>query len=167
MQVIGAYPDGDVPLWISGRGTTVLHLTSGSSQQAPANTALPVVSGSTSASSAIRRSLRAMRVAWSSSESDGRRGLDRPRAFAAASPSTNSYSTRAVVQAAFVTADGSACGDRAYTYAGFAASGRAHGASALLTALDAPAFANGHVAAWVGVGKESSFPVQLEPDGLA
>ena len=44
------------------------------------------------------------------------------------------------------------CGDRAYTYAGYAASGRAHGASAVLTALTAPAVANGHVAAWVGVG---------------
>ena len=50
------------------------------------------------------------------------------------------------------------CGDRAYTYAGYAASGRAHGASAVLTALAAPAVANGHVAAWVGVGGPGQGP---------
>lgn len=47
---------------------------------------------------------------------------------------------------------GASCGDHAYTYAGYAASRRAHGASAVLTPLAAPAVANGHVAAWVGVG---------------
>jgi hypothetical protein len=50
------------------------------------------------------------------------------------------------------------CGDRAYTYAGYAASGRAHGASAVLTPLAVPAVANGHVAAWVGVGGPGQGP---------
>jgi hypothetical protein len=50
------------------------------------------------------------------------------------------------------------CGDRPYTYAGYAASRRGHGVSAVLTALAAPAVANGHVAAWVGVGGPGQGP---------
>lgn len=50
------------------------------------------------------------------------------------------------------------CGDRAYTYAGYAASRRAHGASAMITAIAAPAVASGHVAAWVGVGGPGQGP---------
>ena len=52
----------------------------------------------------------------------------------------------------------SACGNRAYTYAGFAAAGRAHGVSAAITPLTPPEVANGHVAAWVGVGGPGAGP---------
>jgi hypothetical protein len=57
-----------------------------------------------------------------------------------------------------VAGGAASCGDRAYTYAGYAASGRAHGASAVLTPLAAPAVVNGHVAAWVGVGGPGQGP---------
>jgi hypothetical protein len=52
----------------------------------------------------------------------------------------------------------SGCGDRAYTYAGFAGARRAHGVSAAITLLAAPEVANGHVAAWVGVGGPGEGP---------
>lgn len=44
------------------------------------------------------------------------------------------------------------CGQAGYSYAGFASAGRAHGIRANVTAVVEPSVANGHVAAWVGVG---------------
>jgi hypothetical protein len=44
------------------------------------------------------------------------------------------------------------CGRAGYSYAGFASAARAHGVRADVTAVHEPAVANGHVAAWVGVG---------------
>ncbi len=41
---------------------------------------------------------------------------------------------------------------RTYSYAGVDSPRRAHGVAAVITPLAAPAVANGHVAAWVGVG---------------
>jgi hypothetical protein len=44
------------------------------------------------------------------------------------------------------------CGANPYTYAGIQAPQRAFGAAAIVTALRQPGVAEGHVAAWVGVG---------------
>ena len=44
------------------------------------------------------------------------------------------------------------CGKAGYSYAGFQSAGNAHGVRATLAALASPEVANGHVAAWVGVG---------------
>ena len=44
------------------------------------------------------------------------------------------------------------CGRPGYSYAGFANATRAHGVRANVAARREPAVANGHVAAWVGVG---------------
>jgi hypothetical protein len=54
----------------------------------------------------------------------------------------------------------SACGNSAYTYAGFSAARRSYGVAATVTALRAPDVQGGHVAGWIGVGG----PVQ-GPDG--
>jgi hypothetical protein len=51
-----------------------------------------------------------------------------------------------------------ACGRAGYSYAGFASAERAHGVRAGLTALTEPSVANGHVAAWVGVGGAGEGP---------
>jgi hypothetical protein len=51
-----------------------------------------------------------------------------------------------------------ACGRAGYSYAGFASAERAHGVRAELTALTEPTVANGHVAAWVGVGGAGQGP---------
>ena len=48
-------------------------------------------------------------------------------------------------------AQGRTCAD-GYTYAGRSSATRAHGVGAVLTALSTPRVADGHVAAWVGVG---------------
>ena len=48
-------------------------------------------------------------------------------------------------------AQGRTCAD-GYTYAGRSSATRAHGVGAVLTALSRPRVADGHVAAWVGVG---------------
>lgn len=44
------------------------------------------------------------------------------------------------------------CGYAGYSYAGFQSPVAAYGVSGRLTALSAPVVANGHVAAWIGVG---------------
>jgi hypothetical protein len=46
----------------------------------------------------------------------------------------------------------SACGRAGYSYAGFQAVGAARGVRAQVVALGNPVVANGHVAAWIGVG---------------
>jgi hypothetical protein len=46
----------------------------------------------------------------------------------------------------------SGCGANPYSYAGIQAPQRAFGAAAIVTALRPPGVADGHVAAWVGVG---------------
>lgn len=51
-----------------------------------------------------------------------------------------------------------ACGRAGYSYAGFASAERAHGVRADVTALSEPAVADGHVAAWVGVGGAGEGP---------
>jgi hypothetical protein len=51
-----------------------------------------------------------------------------------------------------------ACGRAGYSYAGYASAERAHGVRAELTALTEPSVANGHVAAWVGVGGVGADP---------
>jgi hypothetical protein len=55
-------------------------------------------------------------------------------------------------------AQSAACGRGGYSYAGFASAERAHGVRAELTAVTEPSVANGHVAAWVGVGGAGAGP---------
>lgn len=57
-----------------------------------------------------------------------------------------------------VAGPSAACGRAGYSYAGFASAERAHGVRADLTALAEPSVANGHVAAWVGVGGAGEGP---------
>jgi hypothetical protein len=55
-------------------------------------------------------------------------------------------------------ASSTACGDRAYAYAGYAAAQRSHGVAAVITPLELPDVANGQVAAWIGVGGPGEGP---------
>ena len=51
-----------------------------------------------------------------------------------------------------------ACGDAAYTYAGFSAAHRSYGVAATVTALTVPDVLNGHVAGWIGIGGPGAGP---------
>ena len=55
-------------------------------------------------------------------------------------------------------ASSTACGGRAYAYAGYAAAHRSHGVAAVITPLELPAVSNGQVAAWIGVGGPGEGP---------
>ena len=58
----------------------------------------------------------------------------------------------ALVFPASTRADTAACGVVPYAYAGWESRTSAFGAAAIVTSLEAPTVASGHVAAWVGVG---------------
>jgi hypothetical protein len=51
-----------------------------------------------------------------------------------------------------------ACGSSEYAYAGFQSEHKAHGVSAGIVALDAPAVTDGHVGGWIGVGGTDAGP---------
>ena len=50
------------------------------------------------------------------------------------------------------TTSARACGDSAYSYAGFSAAHQSYGVAATVTALSSPDVRNGHVAGWIGIG---------------
>lgn len=51
-----------------------------------------------------------------------------------------------------------ACSSSEYAYAGFQSEHKAHGVSAGIVALDAPAVTDGHVGGWIGVGGTDAGP---------